>query len=676
MKSNKITVIGIGKLGLGFALLLENIGYEVMGIDIFPDYVDKINNKILISQEPEYNDLLQSSQNFIASTDFQAGVEFSDIIFIIVQTPNSGGERFYDHSILSNVLTKINSLKPQNKDIIIGCTIMPKYIDHIGKTLLSDCVNCHLSYNPEFVAQGDIIKGFRKPDIILVGTENPELSTTLRTIYEKMCTNTPKYCFLKPVEAELVKISLNGFITTKISFANMISDLCDKIGADKYVVLDSIGSDSRIGNKYFRPGYSFGGPCFPRDTKALAQIMDQHNICSTILHGTTQYNDEHIRIQANQMLDQNSQTYVFEGVCYKENTTIPLIEESAKLKIASIIAKYNKHVVIRDTELIISEVKKEYGNLFKYEVITPTHIGTNLYPSVAKLPNGIENVCSNVALPLSNNNSEPKKETKSSDISNVYDFWNNRPCNIRHSDKEIGSKEYFMEVSKRKYFVEPHIIPFAEFSKYAGKQVLEVGCGIGTAAQSFAENGAIYCGIDLSDYSIELAKKRFDVFQLKGTFVADNIETPKSDFLDTEYDLVYSFGVLHHTPDAIKAIHNIYNCLKPGGEFKLMMYARNSYKYYQICSGMDQYEAQSGVPIANVYTNEEIQTLLHEFEDIHICQTHIFPWQIDEYKKYQYVKTPFFQNMTDDEFAMMERILGWHLCITCKKPTIIRNTHS
>jgi len=648
--SKKITVIGIGKLGLGFALLLENIGYEVMGIDILPDYVDKINNKTLYSQEPEYTELLHSANRFIASTDFQAGVDFSDIIFIIVQTPNSGGERFYDHSILSNVLVRINSLKPRNKDIIIGCTVMPTYIDQIGKTLLSECTNCHLSYNPEFVAQGDIIRGFRKPDIILIGTTNPDLSRALREIYEKMCINTPKYCVLTPLEAELVKISLNGFITTKISFANMISDLCDSIGADKYAVLDSIGSDSRIGNKYFRPGYSFGGPCFPRDTRALKQIMDQYFIHSTILYGTTEYNEEHVRFQANQLLKQNLDTYVFEGVCYKENTTIPLIEESAKLKIASIIAKSGKRVIIRDTGLIISEVKKEYGNLFTYEAIHD--------------PTTTESIT------LVGETSSSNEEYKSSDISRVYDFWNNRPCNIRHSDKEVGTRSYFEEVSKRKYFVEPHILPFADFSKYNGKNVLEVGCGIGTAAQSFAENGAIYSGMDLSDYSIELAQKRFDIFQLAGNFVVDDIETPKTPILNTQYDLVYSFGVLHHTPDAAKAIRNIYNCLKPGGEFKLMMYARNSYKYYQICSGMDQYEAQSGVPIANVYTNEEIHTLLHDFEDIHIWQTHIFPWQIDEYKKYQYVKTPFFQKMSADEFTMMERILGWHLCITCKKPFI------
>jgi len=632
---NNITVIGIGKLGLGFALLLENIGYNVMGIDIFPDYVSQVNNKTLNSLEPGYNELLKNSKNFVASIDFEEGIHFSNTIFIIVQTPNSGGKNFYDHSILSNVLTKINSLKPENKDIIIGCTIMPTYIDNIGNFLINDCINCHLSYNPEFVAQGDIIKGFKNPDIILMGSNNPNLKPIMKEIYNKMCISKPKFCFLTPLESEIVKISLNGFITTKISFANMISDLCDTIGADKYCVLDSIGSDSRIGNKYFRPGKSFGGPCFPRDTKALKQLMDQNHINSSLLESTTKYNEEHIIFQANQLLKQNLDVYVFEGVCYKENSKIPLIEESAKLKIASILAKLKKNVIIKDTELIIREVKKEFGNFFSYEILNDV---------------------------LDNTSSDTKN------IKDVYKYWNNRPCNIRHSNKEIGSKEYFEEVTKRKYFVESHILKFAEFEKYSGKKVLEVGCGIGTAAQSFSENNAQYTGIDLSDYSIELAKKRFEVFNLDGMFYIENIENLSSELLKEQYDLVYSFGVLHHTPDVKKAINNIYNCLKPGGEFKLMMYAKNSYKYSQICTGIDQFEAQSGVPIANVYTNDEIKILLKDFVDINIWQTYIFPWEINDYKNYKYTKTSFFESMNDSEFELMERILGWHLCITCKKP--------
>ena len=366
-----ITVIGVGKLGLGFALLLEKSGYNVLGVDIFPEYVEKLNKKTIQFTEPGYNDLLKNARNFKATTDLQSGLNFSNIIFMIVQTPNGGGDRFYDHSILSNLLTRINKLKPENKELIIGCTVMPKYINEIGNTLISDCVNSHLSYNPEFVAQGDIVKGFENPDIILVGTNSITLPPILTDIYSKMAINKPKFCYMNPLESEIVKISLNGFITTKISFANMVSDLCDTLAnADKNIVLDAIGSDSRIGNKYFRPGFSFGGPCFPRDTRALAQVMSQNNIQSDLLQATTQYNEEHILFQTKQLLIQTTgeSSYTMTNVCYKENSKIPIIEESAKLKIAKTLVASGKKVIIEDTEEIINEVKKEYGNLFEYKI--------------------------------------------------------------------------------------------------------------------------------------------------------------------------------------------------------------------------------------------------------------------------------------------------------------------
>lgn len=375
---NNITVIGIGKLGLGFALLLEKSGYNVLGLDIFQDYVNKINTKTLQSSEPGYNDLLQNSKNLTATTDIKEGLAHSNIIFILVQTPNGGGSKFYDHSILSNLLEKINNYEAKDKHFIIGCTVMPQYIQKVGIHLLDKCINCSLSYNPEFVAQGDIVRGFENPDIILLGTYSDPLKTKIREIYDRMTVSKPKYCIMDPTDAEIVKISLNGFITTKISFANMISDLCDTIGADKEKVLDGIGSDSRIGTKYFKPGYSFGGPCFPRDTKALKQLMDQNGIQSNLLKATTEYNEEHIEFQAKQWARQiperifiHGDDYVIENVCYKENSKIPIIEESAKLKIAeTLVKKYElRNVVIQDVEPIINEVKKEYGNLFKYMIV-------------------------------------------------------------------------------------------------------------------------------------------------------------------------------------------------------------------------------------------------------------------------------------------------------------------
>jgi len=386
-QNKNITVIGIGKLGLGFALLLERAGYNVLGVDIFSDYVHRINEKTIYFDEPDYSSLLQKSENLKATTSLQDGLHHSNIIFIIVQTPNGGGSRFYDHTILSNLLEKINKLKPENKHFIIGCTVMPKYIEDIGKQLIHQCLNSTLSYNPEFVAQGDIVRGFENPDIILVGTESETLKPVLKEIYDKMAKNQPKYCFMKPTEAEIVKISLNGFITTKISFANMISDLCDTLpNVDKSTVLEAIGSDSRIGTKYFRPGTSFGGPCFPRDTRALKQLMDQNGIQSNLLQATTEYNNQHIIFQMDQLLSDDKtvsekmarlltchniddSNYTFSNVCYKDNSKIPIIEESAKLKIAEQLVKYrNKKVTIKDVEPIINEVKKEFGSLFTYEI--------------------------------------------------------------------------------------------------------------------------------------------------------------------------------------------------------------------------------------------------------------------------------------------------------------------
>ena len=366
---SNITILGIGRLGLGLALLIEKAGYNVLGVDINEEYVKQLNNKTFKTKEPEYENLLQNSKNFKVTLDLNEGLQYSDIIFIMVQTPNSGCSKFYDHSIVSNLLQKINERKVENKHIIIGCTLMPKYIDEVGSFLISDCKNTTLSYNPEFIAQGEIIKGFLNPDMVLIGTYSQELGEILREIYSKIVKTNPKYCIISPLEAEITKITINGYITTKLSFANMISDVCDSIGANKEKVLDSIGSDSRIGNKYFRPGYSFGGPCFPRDTRALALFVDQNNINNELLLSTTNYNNLHSDFLTQKLLDKNKEEYVIENVCYKQDSKIPIIEESAKLQIAKKLVHAGKKVTIKDEIQLINEVKKEYGNIFNYNII-------------------------------------------------------------------------------------------------------------------------------------------------------------------------------------------------------------------------------------------------------------------------------------------------------------------
>ena len=159
-------------------------------------------------------------------------------------------------------------------------------------------------------------------------------------------------------------------------------------------------------------------------------------------------------------------------------------------------------------------------------------------------------------------------------IERVREFWDRRPCNIRHSPKPIGTREYFDEVERRKYFVEPHIPGFAQFERWKGKKVLEIGCGIGTDAVNFARAGADYTGVELSPKSLELTMKRFEVYGLKGRFYLGNAEE-LSKFVPVEpYDLIYSFGVIHHTPHPEKVFEEIKKYCKPDTEIRVMLYSK------------------------------------------------------------------------------------------------------
>lgn len=248
-------------------------------------------------------------------------------------------------------------------------------------------------------------------------------------------------------------------------------------------------------------------------------------------------------------------------------------------------------------------------------------------------------------------------------ITDVTSFWDNRPCNIAHSDKEVGSKEYFQEVSQRKYFVEPHILPFANFKEWRGKKVLEIGCGIGTAAQSFAEAGAIYTGVDISKKSLELARKRFDVFGLDGYFYQVEDEELSSVVPLDEYDLVYSFGVIHHTPNPKKLLSEITKYMGKDSVLRVMLYASNSWKSFMINAGLDQPEAQTGCPIANTYTKNEVVDLLEDYDVNYITQDHIFPYEVPAYKNKLYKKEEWFECMSPEMFQVLEKNLGWHLLI-------------
>jgi UDP-glucose 6-dehydrogenase len=175
---------------------------------------------------------------------------------------------------------------------------------------------------------------------------------------------------MSPESAEITKLSINCFITMKISYANQIGDIADRTpGADKFAILRAVGADSRIGKKCVLPGYGFGGPCFPRDNRALGGYAKTVGIDAMLMKATDAYNQYHAGLMAKALADENRDVYIVEDVAYKPKCPVPIIEESQPLEVAARLRQLGKKVIIRDRPFIIREVKKEFGDLFQYEEV-------------------------------------------------------------------------------------------------------------------------------------------------------------------------------------------------------------------------------------------------------------------------------------------------------------------
>ncbi len=253
-------------------------------------------------------------------------------------------------------------------------------------------------------------------------------------------------------------------------------------------------------------------------------------------------------------------------------------------------------------------------------------------------------------------------------VDTVQAYWDARPCNIRHSSRPVGTREYFDEVEARKYHVEWHIPGFAQFERWRGKKVLEVGCGIGTDTMNFARHGAEVTAVELSRESLALARKRAEVFGLQDRvrFLAGNAECLSEALAPEPFDLVYSFGVIHHTPNPPRAVAEIRKFMSASSEFRMMVYARNSWKSFMIEAGLDQPEAQFGCPVAYTYERADIPGLLEGFEVQDIRQEHIFPFVVDKYVKYEYELVPWFAAMPREMFRVLEQRLGWHMLVVAR----------
>jgi len=360
-------VIGVGKLGLCWALVLEQwAGLKVTGIDSNKKHISRLRKRRLQTIEPHVYDMLLRSSIYFTTKMKEA--KKADIIFIVVNTP-SLQDGSYDHSRIDIIIEQLKCcvgprLKPT--PLVINCTTMPGYCDTVNVRL--ENYNYLTYYNPEFIAQGAVIDGLVQPDMVLIGASaKAATNSMLRDIHKEILMNETPIHFMSLIEAEIAKIALNCFITTKISFANMVGDVARKVGASPYKILDAIGTDERVGKSYLRYGYGFGGPCFPRDNRAFGLFCQRSGINPLISQATDKYNEKHLTYQLEEFCRTHStkDPVFLEDVAYKKG--VDILEESQQLRFALTLAYRGYDVTICDIKEVIDQLKVLYPTAFKYQ---------------------------------------------------------------------------------------------------------------------------------------------------------------------------------------------------------------------------------------------------------------------------------------------------------------------
>jgi len=348
----KIGVIGAGRLGLTFALLCEKNGYDVLVSDVREDYVFNLNQKICITNEPLVQSMLLDTTKFSATTNNIEVIENSDIIFIFVATPSTLDGN-YDTAKVFEVVSDFytaNSLDVQlyGKKVIVGCTTNPGDTEQVQQRL--NMFNIQVAYNPEFIAQGEIVKGLEESDIVLIGTNYTELGNELIEIYKRIQTTSVNAYVMSPKAAELTKIGINCFLTTKISYANMMGDIMVKAGLEDEInmVLTAIGGDTRVGKKYMKYGFGFGGPCLPRDNRALGYYAKNLGMELNLPLTVDNFNKEHANFLKEYYISKNpdkSVPFVMNYITYKKGTDITEESQQFQLCIDLLTEGYSVNVI-------------------------------------------------------------------------------------------------------------------------------------------------------------------------------------------------------------------------------------------------------------------------------------------------------------------------------------------
>jgi UDPglucose 6-dehydrogenase len=356
--SMNISVVGLGKLGAPLAGVLAGKGHTVIGVDVDLSVVDALNSGIAPIREPDLQEWIsRGRQRLSATTNSSDAVLRTDTTFIVVPTPSKNDGTFSLRYVLAAAesIGAALSQKTSFHLVVLCSTVMPGSTEGVvlpaleassGKRCGEDFGLC---YNPEFIALGSVIRDMRNPDMVLIGESDAASGEVLATIHKSICDNNPRIAHMNFINAELTKLSVNTFVTTKISYANMLAEICEILpGADVEVVTSAIGADSRIGPKYLKGALGYGGPCFPRDNIALAALFRRNGLESMLGEATDRTNRRQVTrlLQAIMPHLPAGGTVAVLGLSYKPHTDV--IENSQGLDLAEQLLARGIRVMVYD----------------------------------------------------------------------------------------------------------------------------------------------------------------------------------------------------------------------------------------------------------------------------------------------------------------------------------------
>jgi UDPglucose 6-dehydrogenase len=353
-----ISVVGLGKLGSPLAACFAARGFRVTAVDVDKAKVEALNRGEAPVREPGLAELIGEAEGRLTATEsVEAAVRDSEATFIVVNTPSeeSGGFSLrYVTPILESIGKTLRTKRGFHL-VVLTSTVMPgstggQVREALERASGKTCgEHFGLCYSPEFIALGSVIRDFYFPDFLLIGESDAQSGDMLAEIYRNTCKNTPFVARMNFINAEITKLAVNTYITTKISYANMIARLCEKLPeADANVVTNALGLDTRIGPRYLKGAVSYGGPCFPRDNRALAALAARVGASSGLAEATDHFNRAQIKSLAELVKSHHAGDGAIGilGLTYKPDTDV--VEESFGLLLAQELSAANLQVIVYD----------------------------------------------------------------------------------------------------------------------------------------------------------------------------------------------------------------------------------------------------------------------------------------------------------------------------------------